>query len=482
MEKIKIFIKSLKAQAGEELYLVSVFVLLFLSLTVKLEIPVLPHHDDITHACIGKMILKTGDWLTMHEGAQLSFLKPPLYFWIEAVFFKIFGFTDYAARLPSALCGFGTLILVFSISKRFWGKRTGIAVLMVMGSSLFFWKYSRKAMLDVPTAFSTSLAVYFFIKAEFEGRKWFYLLFGAATALGYYFKAIQGLYPLFIFPLYYLVSGQPKKIFAPAFLAGFLTAFSVIALWFVPELIKHGGEFLYSQCALGPIINRGIEGDSNLFFKPFIALLGLNIPWGIFNIYGIWLFAKAQKEKGTEAKPETLVLTWFFTVILILSVSKTFYIRYLIVAMVPFSIIGGAALEKLLYGEKYETAKKLFLVFVAGLFIKMTILPLSQNSEKGTNYIGLYRTINLVGINPEKVAVYKEKFYKLNQGLSYYADIIPKRHIGDSAGLAASISPGEAYVSSYQDFLELREDTVLGKKINLIASDWKNWALFSEKN
>jgi len=478
MEKIKASIRNFFLD--ENLYVSALLALLFLSLLVKLEIPVLPHHDDLAHACIGKMILDTGDWLTMHEGALVSFLKPPLYFWAEAVFFKLFGFTDYAARLPAALSGFGTLLLAFFISKRLFGMKEAVATLLVLATSLFFWKYSRKAMLDVPTAFSSALAVYFFIRAEFEKKNGFYLLFGAAAAAGYYFKAIQGLYPLFIFPLYYLATGQFKKLFGPYFLGGYLTAFSLIALWAVPEYLRYGNEFLYSQSALGPIINRGLEGGTNPFFKPLLALMGLNLPWGIFNLYGVWLFASGARTEET-GRAKILILAWFFTVMLILSASKTFYIRYLLVAMIPFSIMGGAALAKLLNEKYYDYAKKAVFLFVAVLFLKFSIFPLSPDSDKGTGYAGLYRVINSAGIDPERVAVYKERFYILNNGLSYYSGIIPKRRVKDAKELAETLSPGESYVSHYRDFHELLNDPSLKNRLNLLASDRKNWALFEEK-
>ncbi len=38
---------------------------------------------------------------------------PPGFVWMQAAFFSLFGFSDFLAKLPSALCGVGTVLLVF---------------------------------------------------------------------------------------------------------------------------------------------------------------------------------------------------------------------------------------------------------------------------------------------------------------------------------------------------------------------------------
>jgi len=45
----------------------------------------------------------TGDWVTPRLYGKPWFEKPPLYYWGAAICFKLFGVSEAAARLPSAI-------------------------------------------------------------------------------------------------------------------------------------------------------------------------------------------------------------------------------------------------------------------------------------------------------------------------------------------------------------------------------------------
>jgi 4-amino-4-deoxy-L-arabinose transferase-like glycosyltransferase len=53
-----------------------------------------------------------GSWLVPHWNAQLWFEKPPLMLWITAVFFKLFGVSEFWARAGSAFSGIATVALL----------------------------------------------------------------------------------------------------------------------------------------------------------------------------------------------------------------------------------------------------------------------------------------------------------------------------------------------------------------------------------
>ena len=177
----------------------------------------------------------TGDWFTMHSNGAPIWIKPPLYFWLEAGIFSLFGASEYAARFPSALCGYLCAILIYLLTRRLFGRRTAFLAILVTATSFLFIKYSRRAMIDVPVAFATTLGAYALVRAE--KRSPFFLLYGLAIALGYYFKAIQGLYLALIGPTYLLVSGQWRRLASPWFLAANAGAAGLIALWAVPQAL-----------------------------------------------------------------------------------------------------------------------------------------------------------------------------------------------------------------------------------------------------
>lgn len=122
-------------------------------LFAKLDKGELASLDDCYYAQKAKEILITGDWLTMHYAGKPDFDNVPLYIWLEAVMFKLFGVHEYTARFFSAFFGLGTIIMTFYLGKMWFSHRVGVYSAIVMLTTQFFLKYSRRAMFDVTLTF-----------------------------------------------------------------------------------------------------------------------------------------------------------------------------------------------------------------------------------------------------------------------------------------------------------------------------------------
>src|SRR5207302_10962596 len=59
--------------------------------------------DEPRYAWIARNMAETGDWVTPRLYGTPWFEKPPFYYWAAAVGFNLFGVSEAAARLPSAL-------------------------------------------------------------------------------------------------------------------------------------------------------------------------------------------------------------------------------------------------------------------------------------------------------------------------------------------------------------------------------------------
>jgi dolichyl-phosphate-mannose-protein mannosyltransferase len=71
--------------------------------------------DEGRYAEIGREMAVSNDWLIPHPNGFEHFQKPPLLYWATAASIRIFGATEWAARLPSALAATGVLLLTFWI-------------------------------------------------------------------------------------------------------------------------------------------------------------------------------------------------------------------------------------------------------------------------------------------------------------------------------------------------------------------------------
>ena len=65
-----------------------------------------------------------GQWAVPHVNGVVTTDKPPLFFWLIALFSLPFGTVLSAtARLPSVLAGLATVALTMRLGRRMWGER-----------------------------------------------------------------------------------------------------------------------------------------------------------------------------------------------------------------------------------------------------------------------------------------------------------------------------------------------------------------------
>jgi 4-amino-4-deoxy-L-arabinose transferase-like glycosyltransferase len=456
------------------------FCLLAAAFLVRLENLILLEFDDMTHAAMGLSILNTGDWFTMHEGVLPTWIKPPLYFWVEALLFKVFGVSEYWARFPSAAAGIMTVALVWGLARRLWGEKTAFFALVALSTSYFFVKYSRRAMLDVPVAFATALGVYALARAELEERGRFYLLYALAAAVGYYLKGVQGLYLFGIAPFYFLLSGQWKKTFSFRFLGSVMLALGLIALWAVPQYLRYGREFFDSQSGLGPLLSMGVASKHSRFYEPFTVLLGVYWPWIPFSLWGIWLAVRELRGPAEARRRSALLLSWFGVILLALSASSAFYLRYLIPLVPPLGAFAALALSRLVPEEGMDRARRVATGVFAALVLFAVCFPVSLDRQ-GTQYISLYRTINQVTPADARLILYRDKGYRFIHGLVFYARRDLDKHVLTAPALLAEYASGadkKFTIATTPDFKELSASPEMSGVKFEIAASADNWVLF----
>src|SRR5438046_7043204 len=78
------------------------------------------------YATTSQDILNRLDLLIPHINALPYLEKPPLYFWLTALTFCVFGPSEWAVRLWSALATLGSVLLTWGIGRRLYDDRAGV--------------------------------------------------------------------------------------------------------------------------------------------------------------------------------------------------------------------------------------------------------------------------------------------------------------------------------------------------------------------
>ena len=123
----------------------------------------------------------------LHLNGAVYTQKPPLFFWLAALGGAPFGrVSEAAARLPSALAGFGTLLLVAGLGRSMFRARSGALAAAVLLTLPSWLQLARSARLDaLLTVFVTlAFAAAWRIDREIGDARRGRLLLHAALGLG----------------------------------------------------------------------------------------------------------------------------------------------------------------------------------------------------------------------------------------------------------------------------------------------------------
>ncbi len=113
--------------------------------------------DEPRYAWIARDMAETGDWVTPRLYGKPWFEKPPLYYWSAALCFQLFGVSEAAARLPSAISALLATLAMAWLGWRIYGGETARWLLLLLPTTIGMIGFSHAAATDMP--FSAMLTI-----------------------------------------------------------------------------------------------------------------------------------------------------------------------------------------------------------------------------------------------------------------------------------------------------------------------------------
>jgi len=360
---------------SHHLYLIMIafisFVLIFANLGSTHFVP----WDEAIYAKIAKNMVRMEEYINLYWKPQkVWYEKPPLVLWCMSFFMKMLGFTSLAARLPSAIFGFGTVIVTYLLSKKLFSKVAAYVSAFSLVTGIHFLYYSRAAMIDVATTFFITLSIYLFVQAKENKKLMFYVFSGLATGLAVMAKGVVGFLPVITMLLYeaYLFifhrEEDLKSLVKPYFVM--LLSLLVVALpWHVIMYLRYGRPFIDTYF-LYHVVDRATqaieEKGQPLFWYVTVMKVSMRV-WFVVFIGALPMFLyKAFKRKRSYA----LFCIWFFIVFLIFSLASSKIVWYIIPLYPAASIMVGVFIDDVYkkISERLTVLKKPLTMFL-GIFI-----------------------------------------------------------------------------------------------------------------
>jgi 4-amino-4-deoxy-L-arabinose transferase-like glycosyltransferase len=143
--------------------------------------------DEGVYAGISRAML-SGPWLIPHWNTQPWFEKPPLELWLTALSFKLFGVSEFTARLISAISGIALVGLIHTWLAVRRNALTAWLSTMILVATFGFLRAARVGEMDVLLSLGCTLALIGLAElardaAPPSNRGWYVFFAGFAIAL-----------------------------------------------------------------------------------------------------------------------------------------------------------------------------------------------------------------------------------------------------------------------------------------------------------
>ena len=288
--------------------------------------------DEGMHAATSKDMILSGDWITPQFNGENFYDKPVLFNWLAAISFLVFGFTEFAARLPAAVLGTGCVLATYFIGKRMHSAPVGLIGGLILATSVEFIVLSRVVVHDIALAFFITLALYFFFLGYTEPsrRKSVWFLFYVSLGFAVLAKGPIGLLlPGLILFIFILIKHRWDILKNMQIGWGILIFLSIAGPWYGLIILQnrdYAGYFFIQQNLAYFFSGESRHPEPFYYYIPI--LVGGFFPWFLFLPTAIYRTLKKGVSNVNDGT--LLLLIWFGATFIFFSIASSKLSTYIL--------------------------------------------------------------------------------------------------------------------------------------------------------
>jgi 4-amino-4-deoxy-L-arabinose transferase-like glycosyltransferase len=373
--------------------------------------PPLLDDADAEHAEVAREMLQRHDFVTMHIDGVRYLEKAPLPYWLNAASHAVFGFSEFAVRLPMSLAALALFLAVFWLGRDVAGGEAGFFAALVLASAVGPYIYTRFFIPDIMVCLWLTLTVHLFLYT-FERDPppaalcW---LLGVVTALNVLTKGLIGVvFPVLIFTGYLFLVGNLKHLLKLRLFSTFAVFLAIAAPWHVLASLRNPAQgdakgffwFYFINEQVNRYLNTRVPRDYDKV--PLLLFWGLILvwllPWSPFVIYSLrqippfWRRLRGRLHLGRENRTTLLLATWALSILVFFSFS-TRQEYYVLPALPALALLTGMWLAREHSSEIGSSMRRLgmigsgillavgVLIFAVTLFFAVTAPPAPPGAD-----------------------------------------------------------------------------------------------------
>lgn len=364
------------------LFQLATLVIFLIVIAVSLNSPLIV--NAAKYAQVSREILESHEWINLTIAGEAYEQKPPLLFWIGALFFSLFGVSTAIWKTAFLLTSVLGVYSVYRLGKLFSGENAGRLAALFWAVSLGFLFYHSDVHTDTLLADLVVFSIWQLAVFFREKRSANFYLGVTGIGLAMLTKGPVGLViPACSVGFHLLLNRKWKDIFHVRWIAAALIISAIVTPALL-GLFRHFGaegiKFYFWTNNMGRITGAYYGHNSDPFFYLHSTLYVL-APFTVFAISGLVVMIRRvikDREKSGETG-EFYTLGGIIPYFLILSVAKTKNPHYLMEIAPLFMVIAAQFAMAISSGEISRSLRKtvyglnIFLIsviwIITGLFV-----------------------------------------------------------------------------------------------------------------
>ncbi len=340
--------------------------------------------DEINFAESAREMIASKNYLRVQINFQPFWEKPPFFFWLQVGAMKLFGINEFAARFPNAIFGFLYLLSFYLIGKKHFSAKFGLIWALLFFGTILPHLYFKSGIIDPVFNYFIFMSIYFMMRVIANEEKNignFAFYSGLFSGLSVITKGPVGFLLLGLTLLVYLLLKKFKPFPSIKNIALFFGGMLIIiGAWLSMEIAQNGFDiiiqFIEYQIEL---FSQPVAGHEQPFYYHFVVVFLGCFP---ISIFALPYFRRKSERLIFDFRVWMLSLFW--VVIILFSITTTKIIHYSSMTYIPLSFLAAFYIYQIIQKkEEWKKYQSILFVFVGVIWaILFTVLPIIMKNKE----------------------------------------------------------------------------------------------------
>ena len=302
--------------------------------------------DEPFYAQTTREMVQHNDWVTPQIFGEPQFEKPIFFYWQSMTAQKIFGDTEFAARVPSATFATLLVFLTWVFGRRFLSPQGGFHAALVLATGMEFAFMARLMLTDICLAFFVSASVFSFwmaLEDEAKRDRWVLLQLTASGFAALTKGPVGLLIPMIGCALYLWLTKMRSPWRGRGLVLGIGAWLLITVPWYATMFAKFGREYwekFFVHENWERLVHAEHDHSNHVWYYPMMLFVG-SLPW-------IPLLMAAVVRAFTDAKSDKRVLfivCWIVPNLVFFTVAQSKLPTYVFFLFVAIALLMGRTLD-----------------------------------------------------------------------------------------------------------------------------------------